>query len=113
MTISNALASVPVKDMRTSAKWYAQLFGRPPDSQPMPEVMQWKFASGGEIQVYKLAERAGRGSATLMVTDIDKQRAALEAMGSSVPDTIESAQYRVIMIKDPDGNSLAFSQSLR
>ncbi len=110
MTISNALASVPVKDLRTSARWYQKLFGRPPDAQPMEEVLEWKFASGGEIQLYQLAERAGRGSATLVVQDIDDQRAELQAVCTEVPETIESTQFRVIMIKDPDGNSLAFAQ---
>ena len=59
MAISNALASVAVKNLAASRNWYEQLFGRPPDAQPMAEVVEWKFDGGGEIQVYELAERAG------------------------------------------------------
>jgi predicted enzyme related to lactoylglutathione lyase len=110
MAISNALASVAVKNLSASSKWYEQLFGRPPDAQPMAEVMEWKFDGGGEIQVYELAERAGQGSATFTVTSIDEERARLKELSAKVPEVIESGQFRVIMISDPDGNSLAFAQ---
>ena len=49
MGISNVLASVAVKDLPAAAKWYERVFGRPPDARPMPEVVEWKFARGGEI----------------------------------------------------------------
>ena len=38
----------------------------------MLEVAEWKFPRGGWLQVYQLAERAGGGSFTLAVTDIDE-----------------------------------------
>ena len=44
MSIRNALASVPVKDLESSIGWYERLFGRRPDSRPMHEVAEWKFA---------------------------------------------------------------------
>lgn len=78
----------------------------------MPEVLEWRFERGGEIQVYQLAERAGRGSATFVVTDIDDERRKLTELSANAPEVIESPQFRVIMIKDPDGNSLAFSQPM-
>ena len=37
----------------------------------MPEVAEWKFARGGWLQVYQLPERAGSGSCTLAVSDIE------------------------------------------
>jgi hypothetical protein len=110
MAISNALASVAVRNLPASRHWYEQLFGRPPDGQPMAEVLEWKFDGGGEIQVYELAERAGWGSATFVVTNIDEQRAKLNELSAKAPEIIENAQFRVVMIKDLDGNSLAFAQ---
>src|SRR5882762_8735026 len=43
MSIDNALASVAVKDLKAAVAWYEQLFERPADSTPMPEVAEWKF----------------------------------------------------------------------
>jgi len=40
MSIRNALASVPVKDLESSIGWYERLFGRRPDSRPMHEVAE-------------------------------------------------------------------------
>ena len=111
MAISNALASVAVANLSASRAFYERLFGRPPDRQPMPNVMEWKFESGGALQVYQLAERAGRGSATFIVTSVDEQRARLKDISANTPEIIESGQVTVVMIKDPDGNSLAFAQS--
>ena len=111
MAISNALASVAVKNLSASRNWYQQLFGRPPDHQPMASVLEWKFERGGELQVYELAERAGRGSATFIVTNIDELRAQLAKLSAKAPEVIESEHTRVVMIADPDGNSLAFAQT--
>ena len=72
MSIRNALASVAVKDLKSASQWYEQLFGRPPDSRPMPEVAEWKFEQGGWLQVYQLPERAGKGSVTLSVNSLDQ-----------------------------------------
>jgi len=62
MTIDNALASIAVKDLKTAAAWNEKLFPRPADSNPMPEVAEWKFDRGGWLQVYQLPCRAGGGS---------------------------------------------------
>src|ERR1700675_2133259 len=66
MPILNALASVAVKNLAAAVVWYEKVFGRPPDSRPMPEVAEWGFERGGGLQVYQLPERAGSGSFTLV-----------------------------------------------
>jgi len=111
MAISNALASVAVANLAASRAFYERLFGRPPDRQPMANVLEWKFEGGGELQVYELADRAGRGSATFVVTNIEEQRAKLKEIAANTPEIMESGRIRVVMIKDPDGNSLAFAES--
>ena len=111
MAITNALASVAVTNLSASRTFYERLFGRAPDRQPMANVLEWKFEGGGELQVYQLAERAGHGSATFVVTNVDEQRARLKDMSANAPEIIESGQFKVVMIKDPDGNSLAFAES--
>jgi predicted enzyme related to lactoylglutathione lyase len=112
MPIINALASVAVNDLTASVQWYEKLFGRRADSMPMPEVAEWKFEGGGWLQVYQLRERAGAGSVTFAVNNIDDQIANLRKIGIEPGEPLISAKLKVVMIKDPDGNSLAFSQAM-
>jgi ketosteroid isomerase-like protein len=110
MTISNALASVAVKDIGVAVRWYAKVLGRPPDSTPTPELAEWTFPSGGWLQVYALPERAGSCSCTLAISDIDVEAARLERLGAVTGAQI-AEHVKVFMVKDPDGNSIAFSQA--
>jgi predicted enzyme related to lactoylglutathione lyase len=112
MSITNAIASIAVKDIDSAVAWYEKLFGRPADSRPMNEVAEWKFEHGGWLQVYQNAERAGSGSCTLAVSRIDEQVADLETKGVDAGRLMVSDTARVVMIKDPDGNSLAFSEAV-
>ena len=109
MTVANALASLAVRDLDASGPWYESLLG--PSSRPMPEVLEWQLPTGGGLQVYLAPERAGRGSCTLIVTDIDEMARQLRDSGVA-PDAEPNRDDRVdtIMIQDPDGNSIAFSQ---
>jgi hypothetical protein len=110
MTISNALASVAVKDIKSAAQWYTKLIGRPADGAPMPDLVEWKFLSGGWLQVYALPERAGSCSCTLSISNIDVEAARLEKLGIDTGARM-GEQTEVFMIKDPDGNSIAFAQA--
>ncbi len=112
MTIKNALASVAVKDLRAAASWYENLFGRAPDYIPMPEVVEWKFAGGGWLQVYQSKQHVGTTSITLSVDDIHDQITALKKLGVDVDDPVITQKVKLVMIKDPDGNSIAFAEAL-
>ena len=111
MTISNVLASVAVKDIKAAVQWYEKVIGRSADGTPMPELAEWKFASGGWLQVYALPERAGSCSCTLIVSDIDSETARLGKLGVATGAQASGMQTKVFMIKDPDGNSIAFAQA--
>jgi predicted enzyme related to lactoylglutathione lyase len=112
MSIDNALASVAVSNLHSTVQWYEKLFRRPADSMPMPEVAEWKFAGGGWLQVYQNPERAGTGSVTLAVSDLDEQIADLRKAGIEPGAPMNSPRVNVVMIKDPDGNSIAFAQAM-
>ena len=112
MTIDNALASVAVKDLKAVTVWYEKLFGRPADSSPMPEVLEWKFERGGWLQVYQLPERAGGGSCTLAVSSIDRVIAHLQSLGIDTSQRTSGAKVKTVMILDPDGNHLAFAEAI-
>lgn len=111
MSIINALASVAVSDLKAAAKWYEGLFGRRADSAPMPEVSQWKFPHGGWLQVYENRERAGLGSVTFAVSNLDDQVASLKRLGIDPGRVMITKTAKVVMIKDPDGNSIAFGEA--
>ena len=110
MTINNALASVAVKDIKAAVQWYEKVLGRPVDSTPMPKLAKWKFPSGGWLQVYVLPERAGSCSCALTVANIDTEAARLEKLGVATGAQM-GEQVKVFMVKDPDGNSIAFAES--
>ena len=110
MSIDNALASLPVRDVEAAADWYARLLEQPP-TRPMDEVAEWKFDGGGGLQVYQAPERAGGGSATLAVSGIDTQAEALQALGLEA-DVVGNERVRTLMVRDPDGNSIAFAEAI-
>lgn len=111
MTIKNAFASVAVRDFGKSVRWYEQLFGRPADSSPVPQVAEWKFKDGGGLQVYAGMERAGGCSCTLTVSNLNEERGTLKKMGIAMDDRASTETIKTIMIKDPDGNSIAFAEA--
>ena len=112
MSIDNALASVAVKDLKAAMAWYERLFERPADSAPMPEVAEWKFPRGGWLQVYQLPERAGHGSFTLAVSDINQIVAHVQKLGIDTSNQSSGAMVKTLMIVDPDGNHIAFAEAL-
>lgn len=111
MSIKNAIASIAVKDLNSSSKWYEKLLGRAADSMPMAEVAEWRFERGGWLQVYQSKERAGAGSVTLAVDSVHQQIESLEKLGIDPGPQMDNEKVKVIMIKDPDGNSIAFAEA--
>lgn len=112
MAIKNALASLAVSDLKSSIEWYEQLFGRPADSVPMSEVAEWKFERGGWLQVYQSKNNTGTGSVTLAVDNVEQQIAALKKLDIDPGQEMGGDKVKIIMIKDPDGNSIAFAEAL-
>jgi predicted enzyme related to lactoylglutathione lyase len=108
MSVVNALASLAVRDVSAASAWYEQFLG--PSTRPMQEVAEWQLPRGGALQVYTAPERAGRGSCTLIVDDIDDIAERLHSSGVA-PDAepAHTDQVDTVMIKDPDGNSIAFA----
>lgn len=112
MSIDNAIASVAVKKLRSAVPWYEALIGRAPDSTPMPEVAEWKFAHGGWLQIYQLPERAGSGSFTLAVSNIEEVVAHVEKLGIDATQRSSGAVVKTLMIVDLDGNHIAFAEAV-
>jgi catechol 2,3-dioxygenase-like lactoylglutathione lyase family enzyme len=111
MPITNAIASVAVRDLKAAEQWYESLLGRPADSRPMPEVSEWKFERGGWLQVYELPERAGSGSVTLAVRNMENQVARLDMLGIDTRRRSAGPKVETLMISDPDGNHIALAEA--
>ena len=111
MSIQNALASVAVTDLRAAQPWYEKLLEQPA-AQPMPEVAEWHFERGGGLQIYELPERAGSGSVTLAVDDLDSLIRRLERLNIGTHQRTADASVRTVMIRDLDGNHIALAQVL-
>jgi hypothetical protein len=112
MGIKNALASLAVTDIAAAISWYSRLFDRAADTQPMPNLAEWKFPNGGWVQIYQGVERAGKGSVTLSVDNLEQHISALQKLGVDTHDYGTNTQVKTLMIKDPDGNSIAFAQAI-
>ncbi len=112
MPIRNAIASLAVNDLESALTWYERLLGRPADSRPMAEVAEWRFEGGGWLQVYQRPERAGLGSVTLAVSDIDEQAQQLRQCGIDTAERRSGPKVKTLMFTDPDGNHIAFAQAL-
>jgi predicted enzyme related to lactoylglutathione lyase len=109
--IHNVLASVAVRDLKAAMTWYGTILGRSADSMPMPEVAEWKFERGGWLQVYQLPERAGSGSFTLAVSDIEGEVRRVRALGIDTAQQSSGENVKTLMIRDPDGNHIAFAEA--
>ena len=110
MPIINAIASVAVRDLNSAIKWYEAILLKA-SSKPMPEVAEWSFERGGWLQVYQLPERAGSGSCTLAVSNIEEEVARLEKLNIDTSQRTSGERVKTLMITDPDGNHIAFAEA--
>ncbi|MCP9272177.1 VOC family protein [Mycolicibacterium arenosum] len=108
MSFDHLLAVVPVSDIDTAERWYAKLFGRPADNNPMPALVEWQVVPGGWVQVFVDHERAGSGLLNFAVDDL---AAAVDDATSNglAPGAVESVNKGVDIarLSDPDGNTIA------
>jgi predicted enzyme related to lactoylglutathione lyase len=110
MSIINAIASVAVRDLSSAIKWYEAVLRKAP-SKPMLEVAEWGFERGGWLQVYQLPERAGSGSFTLAVSNMEEEVARLKKLNIDTSQRTSSEKVKTVMITDPDGNHIAFAEA--
>ena len=82
MPIKHVLAVVPVSDIDRSEQWYASLFGRPADNNPMPTLVEWQVLPGAWVQVFNDPERAGRSLLNFAVDDLEKHLAEIGGAAS-------------------------------
>ena len=101
-------ASVPVGDLDAAARWYEQLFGRPPDIVPNEHEVMWRVTDNGWLYVIEDRERAGRTVVTIAVNDLARFVAELADRGvvAGPIEPVGDAGQRAIAV-DPDGNGIS------
>jgi catechol 2,3-dioxygenase-like lactoylglutathione lyase family enzyme len=112
MSIRNAIASLAVKDFKSALPWYEKLLGRGPDRADQKNLVEWVFEQGGRLQLHQQPERAGRGSLTLAVGSLDTEMLQLNRWGINPGDVIRSSAQRILVIEDPDGNTISLAEML-
>jgi glyoxylase I family protein len=112
--VDHVLAVVAVSDIEASRAWYAKLFGREPDNNPMPELIEWQVTDRGWVQVAEDQSRAGNGMLNLAVSDIDESARVIREMGLHTGEIIEANKgVRLCPVADLDGNSIQLVGNFR
>ncbi len=107
MTILHVLAVVPVTDLGRSRRWYETLFGRAPDNNPMPNLVEWHMVPGGWVQVFEDGEHAGATVVNLAVDDLEAHIGELRRRGLEPGDVVDANKgVRLSPLIDPDGNKV-------
>ncbi|TQR83654.1 VOC family protein [Mycobacterium hodleri] len=114
MTFEHVLAVVPVTDLDAAKTFYEKLFGRAPDNNPMPVLVEWQVVPGGWVQVFVDEERAGSGLVNFAVDDLAAHVAEADERGLA-PGEIEGVNKGVQLatLTDPDGNLIRLIGNFR
>jgi glyoxylase I family protein len=114
VSIEHILAVVPVSDIDKSQGWYSSLFGRSPDNNPMPTLVEWQVLPRAWVQVFSDPDRAGWGLLDLAVDDLEGHLALVSGRGLEPGEIVEANKgVRLSTITDPDGNTIRFIGGFR
>lgn len=107
MSIEHVLAVVPVTDVERSRRWYETLFGRAPDNNPMPNLVEWQVVPGGWVQVFEDDQHAGSTVVNFAVQDLDNHLDQLKHRGLEPGEVVAANKgVRLSTLADPDGNKI-------
>ncbi len=114
MSIEHVLAVVPVSDIERSERWYASLFGKPADNNPMPSLVEWRVLANAWVQVSIDPDRAGKAQLNFAVDDLEAHLADIGGRGIEADDIVDANKgVRLCAVTDPDGNTITFIGGFR
>ena len=117
-------ALVAVSDLDRAKRFYEHQLGLVPGEEE-EEAVRYPCAEGTGINVYLSSENAGKSPATLagwFVDDLDQTMADLASRGvvfeqydqpglkTSERGVFDAGRFRAAWAKDPDGNTIAFTE---
>jgi predicted enzyme related to lactoylglutathione lyase len=109
MALNRILAQSTVSDLTAAELWYTALFGRGPDSRPMPGLLEWHVSETAGLQVWSEPARAGRSTVVIGTDDLGAVVAVLDAAGIGHEGTQPGGGGRILQLTDPDGNRVVIA----
>ncbi|MEU8819492.1 VOC family protein [Actinoplanes sp. NPDC048796] len=109
MAATRLLAQMTVADFEAGVRWYTKLFGGSVDARPMEGLAEWHLAPAFGVQVWADAERAGRSTMVIDESDLDGLADRLRRAGIDHAGIQNATTSRVLVVTDPDGNSIVFT----
>ena len=108
--ITYTFAGLPVADYHAAYDWYVRLLGRAADMFPHDTEAVWRLTPTGAIYVVQDPERAGSGLLTVALDDLDAHEEQLREAGLAFEEQVAGHAPRRLVVRDADGNTLAFFQ---
>ncbi|MGV8874054.1 MAG: VOC family protein [Rhodococcus sp. (in: high G+C Gram-positive bacteria)] len=100
-------AVAAVRDIDLANAWYARLFDRPADNNPMPSLVEWQAAPSAWVQVTVDPDRAGSSMFNVAVDDLESFVDSARSRGVEFGDIIGANKgVRLCTVLDPDGNTI-------
>ncbi|RHW26125.1 VOC family protein [Nocardioides immobilis] len=98
-----------VRDYAVAYPWWERFMGCPPTFKAHETEAVWEVAPARWLVVEERPDRAGHGSVTVFVDDLDERVAAINGRGiePAVRETYDNGVRKVIY-RDPDGNEVGF-----
>jgi hypothetical protein len=110
MAIEKIFAHVSCLNMDRSKQWYAKLFGRAADAEPMARLAEWHHGSDAGMQLFEDKTSAGKSTLTLIVKGLAEEHERLTSRGLS-PGAVEGGEkISILRMNDPDGNLVVLAQ---
>ena len=110
MSLTAIYAQLSCTDLERSIEWFTLVFERGPDTIPMEGLAEWHHGEQAGFQLFEDAKNAGRGTLTLIVSDLGAERSRLSEAGM-LPRKVEEADYTTISrFRDPDDNLVVLAQ---
>lgn len=102
-------AGAPVADLALAVDWYSRLFGRQADVIVNDDEVMWRVSDSAWIYVFRDPGRAGHGTVTLSVRDLDRTIDELAERGIvGEPVEVVGTAGRKTKFADADGNVVDF-----
>jgi len=110
IAIQGVYASAVVADFEAGLAWYENFMGRPADDKPFPGMAQWRNMGAAGLQLWQDKDRAGKSIMTVVVLDLDTEKARLARVVITLEKEASGDFGKVAEIIDPEGNRIHLAE---
>ena len=109
MKIVKTYTALLATDLVRAEAWWSKLLGRGPDFRPMETLVQWELGLDGGLQLVSDTSLAGTGAISLVVEDVEAERARLSGLGIFLDPSFNGTYSTLATIRDADGNLIVLA----